>query len=294
MLSIKEIIEKLKKKHGLKSNAYIEEMMGVVNGQLGMWASRNTLSIKLIDFCLENGLSLDEIFSPEPPDDFQQTGFTQRLHDRAFQVFGDEESVKNQLSLKAQISRDRVKQLLNGLLPDWSTMIRLADALDVTIDWLLKGNNETGCGENLQTFGERITYGRECALLKPHELANLLLITTSELDAFESNLQTPAEKTLQKISDVLCLHEQWLLTGTGPIIKPRKQALLLKSIDPATAREADELHNLTVYLADTVFRHLLRAYENYRTLNDQQQQQIHSTIELLKTLWPGAPEQNKE
>lgn len=69
MISVKLAIENIKKKQGIKNNVQLEKNMGLVNGQLGMWANRNTLSIKLIEYCLKTGLSLDEMFRDEPPDE---------------------------------------------------------------------------------------------------------------------------------------------------------------------------------------------------------------------------------
>lgn len=61
MVCTKDVIANIKKKLGIRFNTQLEKALGVGNGQVRMWCIRNTLSIKLVDLCIQKGFSLDEI-----------------------------------------------------------------------------------------------------------------------------------------------------------------------------------------------------------------------------------------
>lgn len=67
MVSVKQIIENIKKKLGIRFNKKLEQAMGLCNGQVRYWCLRNSLSLKLIDFCIKKGLSIDEMLGLAVP-----------------------------------------------------------------------------------------------------------------------------------------------------------------------------------------------------------------------------------
>lgn len=67
MICTKDVIDRIKKKLGIRFNKKLEEAMGLCNGQIRQWCKSNRLPIKLVEFCIKKGLSIDELLGIATP-----------------------------------------------------------------------------------------------------------------------------------------------------------------------------------------------------------------------------------
>ncbi|WP_427340878.1 helix-turn-helix domain-containing protein [Caloranaerobacter sp. DY30410] len=97
--------------------------------------------------------------------------------------------------------------------PSVSTAILLADFYDVSIHWLLTGEEDHLWREHVPGIGRRIRFLRESKNISIEELEKTLHIF--DLDKFESEEWTPGMVVITKLANYFNVSIDWLLTGKG-------------------------------------------------------------------------------
>ncbi len=106
--------------------------------------------------------------------------------------------------------------------PSVNTVIVLANFYNVSIHWLLTGEEDHLWREHVPGLGKRIKFLRESKGLSVQELEKALNIF--DLDKFESENWTPGMVVISKLANYFDVSVDWLLTGEGEASKNMPRA----------------------------------------------------------------------
>ena len=151
---------------------------------------------------------------------------------------------QKELGERLHVSQAMIAQYEKGSRnPKIETVKKIADALNVPFEYLMYGNQEK--------TGENIRYYRDRQELSVEELSEKTNIPLERLKAYESDLDTPTEEEIFKISQALFLmpgeltaiqgmkyDEEWNPVKKSP--DERRQSELLRHYEKLNNKGRDE------------------------------------------------------
>jgi ribosome-binding protein aMBF1 (putative translation factor) len=103
-------------------------------------------------------------------------------------------------------------------------------------------------GEDMSTFGDRLTAAREAAGLSTVELASRIGVKTKVIQQWEADSKEPRSNRLQMLSGILGVSLVWLLTGEGEGVANPEEARTTKGQDMAVLNEIRSLRHAAAAL----------------------------------------------
>lgn len=91
--------------------------------------------------CQGENAVMDELMPQKRKSRFRNEGFGRRLRQAIEAKYGEQPQYIFADAL--QIAHSRLSQYVKGQVPDWHLLLRMIDYLGVTLDYLLRGQNES-------------------------------------------------------------------------------------------------------------------------------------------------------
>lgn len=136
----------------------------------------------------------------------------------------------------------------NQQVPEVQLLQKICDFFEVSIDYLVNGNENNSEPIKDSLFGKRLKQLRLENHLKQEELAQKIHSSKANISRYESNSVEPSLKTLNELAELFDVSVDYLLGRT--IVKKQVDTIAFHSIDDSELSDEgkEELRNYLEYL----------------------------------------------
>lgn len=107
--------------------------------------------------------------------------------------------------------------------PSSRSLLKIASALDVSLEWLLLEENSKQDGQDIASFSARLIESRKNKGINQTELSNALGVSAQAVQQWESGSTMPRGKRINALARVLDVPKEWLIFGTDVPIRSLPQ-----------------------------------------------------------------------